>query len=101
MDNNEKLKQKLTELQQEKVGFEIQLSQVLASTDVSKKGFRRVIKALARFPEDVAKTLPTGEELAIYTISTAIREKQILMTMVATEISNTEVEGVTENVEKQ
>lgn len=96
----DKLKERLNDLNGAKDVLAAQLSQLMDSTDLSKKGFKRVLTALAMFPKPPAKKLTDTQEIAIFTLSTKLRETQLLMVMIISELTNLEQDSMTESKEE-
>lgn len=97
----EKLKERLDDLALAKDVLVEQLGTVMDRSNLSKKGFKRILTALGEFPKPPAKKLADTDEIAIFTISTKLRETQVLMTMIVTELSNIEAnQKETNNEEK-
>lgn len=88
--STDKLRERLDDLLVSKDILVEKLNTLMDRDVLSKKGFKRVLTALGEFPKPPAKKLNDENEIAIFTISTKLRETQLLMTMIVNELSNME-----------
>ena len=89
----DKLKERLDDLIKAKDVLTQDLEDLMGVTHISKKGFKRIMFALASFPKPPEKKFSDTNEIAIFTLATKIRENQLLMLMIINELSNIEQQG--------
>lgn len=95
--NIEKLTERLDDLNGAKDVLAAQLGELMDTTKLSKKGFKRVLQALALFPKPPAKKFVDSEEITIFMLSTKLRETQLLMVMIMSELNNLQEDSTTES----
>ena len=85
------LRERLDDLTKLKDEQARQLETVLEMTPkISQRGKNRIIMALANYPKVPEKKLVDTMEIAALTLSIKIKETQLVMLMIATEIGNIE-----------
>lgn len=96
--DTEKLVERLEDLAKAKDILSGDLETMLNQTNVSKKGLKRIMVALAMFPKPPVKKFSDSEEIAIFTLSTKLRENQLLMVMIINELNNIQKEVESDKV---
>lgn len=85
------LKQRMTDLELLKDEMTRQLENVLESTPkISQRGKNRLLLAIANYPKQPVKPIVDATELAALHLSIKIKETQLIMLMIATELGNIE-----------
>jgi len=84
----DKLAERLEDLAKAKDILSGDLEVLMNRTNLSKKGFKRVMVALAMFPKPPSKKFSDTDEIAIFTLATKLRENQLLMLMIINELNN-------------
>lgn len=85
------LKERLKDLENLKDELARQLETVLEMTPkISQRGKNRLLMALANYPKVPEKRLTDTTEIAAFTLSIQIKETQLVMLMIATELKNIE-----------
>lgn len=89
--DTEALKERLTDLELLKDELARQLENVLEMTPkISQRGKNRILMALANYPKQPERKLTDTTEIAAFTLSIQIKEAQLVMLMIATELKNIE-----------
>lgn len=97
--DTDKLVERLEDLAKAKDILAGDLESLMNQTNLSKKGYKRVMVALAMFPKPPAKKFSDNEEIAIFTLSTKLRENQLLMLMIINELNNMQQQAEVTNAQ--
>jgi len=88
--NVDSLRERYADLGKLKDELVTQLQSVLDTNQISKRGTNRIILALSSYPKIPEKKLTDSHEAAAFSLSIQIKEAQLVMLMIATELSNIE-----------
>lgn len=97
----EALKQRMVDLQGIKQAVENQVSEILQSNQISKRGLARVIESLVSYPSPPKRKLTDEYEIAIHRLLMEVKQVQLTMLMISVELSKHDevnsTESTTEN----